>query len=152
LIRELEAPIFRGEHDRMVVCMLNPSTADEHKDDPTIRRVIGFATRERCRVLEILNLYALCTTDPCKLLNHPDPVGPDNDQWIQNAVASEALIVVAWGSFSYDRLDRTGARAARVLDLLATQGPVYAWDTTLEGYPRHPLYLPRTARREVYTT
>lgn len=62
--------------------MLNPSTADADIDDPTVRRCIGFAKREMCSSLTVVNLYALRATDPRQLMKHQNPVGPLNDQWL----------------------------------------------------------------------
>lgn len=57
--------------------MLNPSRADAHTDDPTVRRCVGFAHRWGYGGLIIRNLYALRATDPAALADHLDPVGPD---------------------------------------------------------------------------
>ncbi len=66
----------------VLVCGLNPSTADTERDDPTSRRVIGFARREGATRLTMINLYAARTTDPRRLKDFDDPVGAANDQVI----------------------------------------------------------------------
>ena len=93
--------------------MLNPSTADDVDDDPTIRRCVGFARRWRLGGLEVVNLYALRATDPRDLFAHRAPVGRDNDDAISDAVARAAHIVVAWGVHGL----RDPRRVARVVDL-----------------------------------
>ena len=60
--------------------MLNPSCADEHIDDPSVRRCIGFAQRRGYGGLEMVNLYAFLATDPAELRRAGYPIGPDNDQ------------------------------------------------------------------------
>ena len=154
-----------------VVIGLNPSTADATEDDPTIRRCVGFARREGCGELVMLNLYALRATDPDALIDtiaHPNmrpeyairwaAVGPDNDDTIA-AVVREVrehggIIVAAWGS-THARL--TEDRVAAVMDALClcteeatAQDPhdarcpvphVRCLGTTKDGHPRHPLYL-----------
>ena len=64
--------------------MLNPSRADEERNDATIRRCIGFAGDWDFGILEVVNLFALMSTDPAALLKAKDPVGPDNDAAISS--------------------------------------------------------------------
>ena len=138
---DLLAP--REKH--VLICGLNPSTADAERDDPTSRRVIGFARREQATHLTMVNLYAARTTDPKGLKDFGDPVGAANDQVIADAARKADLIIAAWGKPP----GKTGkARARRVLDLLTTAGDVYRiGPPTLEGHPRHPLYLPESTTR-----
>jgi hypothetical protein len=60
--------------------MLNPSTADERRDDPTIRRCIGFSRARGFGGKTVVNLFALRTPEPRDLREHADPIGPDNDR------------------------------------------------------------------------
>ena len=63
LTREISEPLFsRGPACCFV--MLNPSTADAQQDDPTGRRCMGFARREGCVGLSVVNLYGLRATKP----------------------------------------------------------------------------------------
>lgn len=120
------------------VVMLNPSTADAVADDPTIRRVVGFAKRDGWAGVVVVNLYALRATDPRELRRHADPVGPDNDDHIRAAVAGSRLAVVAWGANEGPNAER----AAEVLAMLTAAGAYpCAWGLTKGGSPRHPLYL-----------
>ena len=122
--------------------MLNPSTADDLRDDPTIRRCVGFARRWRAPAVEVVNLYALRATDPRDLFAHPAPIGPDNDRTIADAAARAAVIVVAWGVHGARDRERT----ARVIELLGARD-VSCLGVTGGGDPRHPLYLSSRARR-----
>jgi hypothetical protein len=61
---------------------LNPSTADEQEDDPTVRRCVGFARKWNFGGLILVNLFAYRSTDPAGLLEAEDPVGPGNDKHI----------------------------------------------------------------------
>lgn len=67
---------WNGTGTRLAVVMLNPSTADAARDDPTIRRCIAFAVREGHCGVEILNLFAFSATEPALLKSAADPVGP----------------------------------------------------------------------------
>lgn len=122
-------------YPRMVFIMLNPSTADGKRDNPTIRRCIGFAKREGCGGLEFINLYALRATKPVHLLDHPDPEGPDNPlAWAQTLLDpdQEPLVVAAWGAFNHPDLPKSKA-------LTGCSSKLHVLGTTKDGAPRHPL-------------
>lgn len=121
--------------------MLNPSTADETDDDPTIRRCIGYAKEWGYGTLLVGNLFALRATDPSELRDHPDPVGPENDDHLRKICDRAELVVAAWGTDGSLR-DR-GKEAARMLDV-----QLHALDVTKNGHPGHPLYLPGDADPE----
>lgn len=130
----------------MIVIGLNPSTADEHIDDPTIRRCINFAHRENCGALIMLNLFGLRATDPAALYDAGDPVGPENDAIITAVLKSEllAVVVAAWGAHA-ERVNPTRARyVAQAIPRLMCFG------TTMYGQPRHPLYLKSDTPLEPY--
>jgi hypothetical protein len=55
--------------------LLNPSTADETREDPTVRRCIGFARSLGYGALEVVNLYAYVATDPAELRRAGYPWG-----------------------------------------------------------------------------
>lgn len=122
----------------MIVVGLNPSTADETQDDPTIRRCIGFAKREGCGKLVMLNLFAFRATDPARLSDALAPdgiVGPWNDRTFDEHATDPRtkLVVAAWGAH---RLAQLRARSALVhFDV------VYCLGRTKDGSPRHPLYV-----------
>lgn len=130
-----------GAKPGVTFIMLNPSTADAAKDDPTIRRCIGFAKTWGYGALTVVNLFAWRATDPRELLRAPDPVGRDNGDAIRAAAAGASLVVAAWGDNS--RLPRAfvQARVDEVVRLLALY-PLHAIHMTRDGFPRHPLYLP----------
>lgn len=129
---------WRAAAPAMTIVMLNPSTADANTDDPTISRCIGFALREAFGGIRVLNLFALRATDPRELMNADDPVGPDNDDHLRRWIGNARRVVAAWG-----RCDQQ-LRRDRVAEVLALL-PDTRWlcfDTTKDGHPRHPLYLP----------
>ena len=121
---------------RMLFVMLNPSTADAERDDPTIRRCIGFAKREGCGSLEVVNLYALRATKPAHLLDHPDPEGPDNYHHWELALGRADIVVAAWGA-SIPRWLPISSAANR-----GWRHDWYCLGITKDGCPRHPLFVP----------
>jgi hypothetical protein len=116
--------------------MLNPSTADAQLDDPTIRRCRGFSKLWDCNGLAVANLYALRSTNPTALWTHPDPVGPDNDDYLRKFARECGDVVCAWGA------NAKPDRVARVASILADAGArLWCLGTTKDGAPRHPLYV-----------
>ncbi len=128
----------RWDSDRpnLVVVGLNPSKANEIVNDPTVRRCIGFAQREGCGGLVMLNLFSFCATRPGDMMIAPDPVGPDNDATIEKYLGWRVrdVILAAWGAYG-GHMDRDKAIIARYGPRLAALG------LTRFGKPRHPLYM-----------
>lgn len=121
----------------LVVIGLNPSTADETQDDPTIRRCLAFAKREGLGGLIMLNLFALRSTDPGELLRHPNPVGAYNDGFLRTQTVRRdgSIVLAAWGAHPAAQ-ERVRSIYGRVL------GPgLHCLGTTKHGAPRHPLYV-----------
>lgn len=128
----------RDAAGRCTFVMLNPSTADDTQDDPTIRRCIGFARAWGCEFLDVLNIFALRSTDPRVLYSTDDPVGPDNDSWLARAPHASRIIVAAWGTHGALR-----GRGEQVRRMLAPTGKLHYLRLSKDGnHPGHPLYLP----------
>lgn len=133
--------VWDKEKPNLVVIGLNPSTADETLNDPTIRRCIGFAKSMYFGGYVMLNLFAFRATDPKVMKSYTKPVGKDNDLVIRSecndAIAKGGKIVAAWGTHgSYLNRDK------EVMKLLKDDGlKVYCFGVTKDGYPKHPLYL-----------
>lgn len=114
--------------------MLNPSTADADHDDRTIGRCISFAKREGCGGLIVGNLFQLRATDPDELRRHPDPLGPDPDDFLLLVASkSDGPLIAGWGEHPFAR-----GRGEYVAAMLG--GSLSCLGRTKDGYPRHPLY------------
>jgi hypothetical protein len=124
--------------------MLNPSTADATEDDPTIRRCLGYAKEWGYGSLVVANLFALRSTDPSNLREHPDPVGPENERHLREVCAESEKVIVAWGANG--SLQGRGREVGEMLDVV-----LYALDTTKDGHPVHPLYQPADAEPEPWS-
>lgn len=118
--------------------MLNPSTADADRDDPTIRRCVGFAKAWGYGRLDVVNLYAYRATKPDELWSAGDPIGPRNDVVIADAMLDAIHVVVAWGA----NTGPTTARDVAVLRLAPHPRSIVCLGVTRSGQPRHPLYVP----------
>lgn len=112
---------------------LNPSTADEIEDDPTINRCINYAKSWGYGGLCMANLFAFRATEPKDMMNAPDPVGSENDKWLLKSANDAGIVVGAWG-------DNGGFqnRAAKVIKLLPE---ISYLKLNRTGHPAHPLYL-----------
>ncbi len=122
--------------DVVSFCMLNPSKAAEDGiEDPTSRKIQGFAQRLGFRRVRIVNLYAWVSTDPGLLKTVKDPVGPDNDRYIVEGTAG-GPVICGWGK------NAEPARARHVLGLLNAAGrETFALQLNGDGTPQHPLYI-----------
>lgn len=121
------------------VVMLNPSTADATKLDPTLKRVLGYARAWGFGGVRVRNLFAFRATDPAELLEADDPIGPGNDTWLGSLLTEVDTVVVAWGTGRYPRLGNP-ERWKQVADILAPARPG-CLALAKDGQPRHPLYL-----------
>jgi hypothetical protein len=126
-----------GEGVAMVIG-LNPSTADEVQDDPTVRRCITFAKSWGYAALCMTNLFGFRATDPADMLAVDDPVGADNDRHLLDCSRQAQVVVAAWGEHGVHL-----GRAQRVAVML---GPLHVLRLNKSGQPAHPLYLPRGLR------
>ena len=116
---------------------LNPSTADAETDDPTIRRITGFARSFGHGRLTVVNLYAFRATRPRDLLDVTDPVGPHNESVVRAVIEMADQVIACWGCADIARR----LPDSPVEHLLRTRRDVVCLGTTNDGTPRHPLYL-----------
>lgn len=118
----------------LAIIGLNPSTADETQDDPTIRRCIAFAKQDGYGAVVMLNLFAYRSTDPKRLPEVYDPIGPHNNNMLRRHTDGRDVLL-AWGT-------RGGlyARDYAVVGLLQGKA-LLCLGKTKDGHPKHPLYL-----------
>jgi hypothetical protein len=118
--------------------MLNPSTADEHKLDPTCSRARDYAERWGYGALIVTNVFGWRATDPDDMKAAKDPVGPGNDAAIVRAARESAIVVCAWGNHGAYR-----DRSKHVFKILSEEKiALYSLRVNANGEPAHPLYLP----------
>jgi hypothetical protein len=126
--------------------MLNPSTADESTNDPTIARCEQRARLWGYGGVTVTNLFAFCSTEPSVLYRAVDPVGPENDAYLRAAALAAKPVICAWGVHG-----KLLGRSAVVLSLLEDAGIApYCLARTRDGEPGHPLYLGYDSTPVVY--
>lgn len=96
----------------------------------------------------VVNLFAARSTEPKELYEMDDPVGPKNDEYIDFAVKSATKYVVcAWGA---NKL--VGQRGFKLANRLRKMGvTLKCMGKSVEGHPRHPLYLPGDQPLEAFS-
>jgi hypothetical protein len=118
---------------------LNPSTADETNDDPTIRRCIAFARSWGFDALCMTNLFAYRATDPADMKKAGGAaIGWENDHTLTTLARGAGVVVAAWGAHG------THKRRDQSVRLLVPD--LHYLRLTKDGHPGHPLYLPATLR------
>jgi hypothetical protein len=134
--RSWELPLF--PLPTMLFVLHNPSDADHAEPDPTLTRCIGFAKREACGSVVIVNPMARVATDKRELHTALNPVGALNAAAIRDALANCDRFVVGWG-IVHVRL-REWVQPT-IDEIEACAHPLLCLGTNGDGSPKHPLYL-----------
>lgn len=132
---------------RALFVMLNPSTATEMQNDPTVERCERRARALGFGAFRVTNIFAFRATDPREMRAAADPVGAGNDAAIVGSASWADLIVCAWGTHGA-HLHR-GPEVARLLR--ATGRPLHHLGLSKDGHPRHPLYIGYGRQPEPWT-
>ena len=132
---------------RVNFVMLNPSTATEVQNDPTVERCERRARTLGFGSFAVTNIFAWRDTDPKAMRAAADPVGPDNDTAILERAAWADHVIAAWGTHGA-HLGR-GEQVAALLAGLAR--PLFHLGLSKAGHPKHPLYLPYTQSPEPWS-
>ncbi len=133
---------WQGYANQVMFIGLNPSTADETQDDPTIRRCIGFAKAWGYGGLVMMNAYAFRATNPSDMKRAADPIGSGNDEALSYRATQVGLIVAAWGAHCNQQREEEVCGAI--------MRPIYCLGKTKAGRPRHPLYLRADTERQLF--
>lgn len=137
---------------RLLWIMLNPSTADETLDDPTIRRVKTFTAREGFRRLIVMNLFAQRATEPVNLRLPSDSEWRLNRDVLVDAIERSDRVILAWGTTIPRALRQCADFTKGSITAAAERHSKELWclGKTKNGSPRHPLYVKGDTPLEVY--
>ncbi len=139
--------VWDPQGGKVAFMMLNPSTATEVQNDPTVERCERRARTLGFGAFRVVNIFAWRATDPKVMRAQTDPVGPENDAAIIEAASWADRVVCAWGAHGA-HLDR----GAKVEALLRASGrPLYQLGLTKTGQPKHPLYISYNQQPELWT-
>lgn len=129
---------------RVNFVMLNPSTATEVQNDPTVERCERRARTLGYGSFAVTNIFAWRDTDPKAMKAAPDPVGPENDSAISERATWADDVIAAWGTHG-THLSRGDAVKAVLFKL---EKPIFHLGLSKAGHPKHPLYLPYVQQPE----
>lgn len=138
--------VWEPAGEKALFVMLNPSTATERQNDPTVERcerrarTLGFGSFRVC------NIFAWRETDPRAMRRAEDPVGPANDRAIEDGCDWADMILCAWGTHG-EHLGR-GPLVARLMAV--TGRPLHHLGLTKDGHPKHPLYISYATRPMIW--
>lgn len=118
---------------------INPSTATEHVNDPTVRRCIGYAQAWGYDALCMTNLFGYRATRIRDMMGQTHPIGTSNDRWLVACASSASIKIAAWGKRGVFM-----SRDEEVCNLL--DDDLYCLRTNADGTPVHPLYQPKNLR------
>ena len=126
------------QHNDMVCFIgLNPSKADAYKDDHTIKKLMGFASRWGYGGIIVANLFAWRDTEPKHMMTQPEPVGWDNDEFILSCILRSRAVIPMWGAHGIHQ-----NRCRSVFPLLAESDVVpMCFGLTQLEQPKHPARL-----------
>ncbi len=122
---------------RVNFLMLNPSTATEVQNDPTVERCERRARALGFGSFRVTNIFAFRATDPQVMRDAYDPIGPENDTAILEAVHWAGRVICAWGIHGAHL-----QRGPEVFHMLKNREvPLFHLGLSKAGHPRHPLYI-----------
>jgi hypothetical protein len=145
--RYLLTRVWNPDGRKALFVMLNPSTATEFQNDPTVERCERRARALGFGAFRVTNIFAFRATDPRVMRAMADPVGPDNDAAIVDSARDWAdSILCAWGTHGAHL-----GRGAAVAGLLrATGRELLTLGLSKDGHPKHPLYIGYDRQPEVW--
>ena len=130
--------VWNPSGKRVLFVMLNPSTATEVQNDPTVERCERRARHLGFGAFRVTNIFAWRATDPRDMRAADDPVGPENDAALIEGADWADEVIAAWGVHGAHK-----GRGPEVAQLLARlKMPVFHLGLSKAGHPKHPLYLP----------
>ncbi|MEM8751307.1 MAG: DUF1643 domain-containing protein [Pseudomonadota bacterium] len=136
--------VWDEQGGKVMFVMLNPSTATEVQNDPTVERCERRARALGFGAFRVTNIFAWRDTDPRNMRAAADPIGPANDAAILDGASWADQIIAAWGTHGA-HLNR-GPEVEKILR--AAGHKLYHLGLSKDGHPKHPLYIAYSQRPE----
>jgi hypothetical protein len=141
--------IWDTNNSKVMFIGLNPSTANENDNDPTIRRVIGFAKDWGYGGVYMMNCFPFVSSNPKDLVDY-DRTPFDsyqlniNDKKLREVGGKCSEIIFAWGNFEIVKT------ACRDNDLRKMFPHAKCLGKNKSGSPKHPLYISAKTKPIIY--
>ena len=130
--------------------MLNPSTANPEKDDPTLRKCRAFAHGWSHGLLLVGNLFSIRGSDPKDIdfRAQPDLYGDAvNEAVLRDVLCSSERVIAAWGA-----QDHIGKVQEQFRAMCRDEHvELYHLGLNDGGSPKHPLFLPKETQPVKWT-
>jgi hypothetical protein len=127
--------VWNAQAPTVLFVGLNPSTADAERNDPTIRRCVGFAQQWGYGGLYVANLFAWRSPHPQHLKQAAEPIGSETNRWLKKLNHHAHITIACWGNH--------GTFQQRDQAVMALMPQLHCLKITKQGNPAHPLYLPK---------
>ena len=137
----------------MIFIGLNPSLSDSTYIDNTTRKIIKICKKNNYGKLKMINLFALISKTPDKLLIHKKPVGYLNNKFINKSLNywsenKNCHLWLGWGNNGII-LNRNNKISKKIVNSYSIKknnfvnpvGPLFIKKTKKQN-PIHPLYCP----------
>ncbi|HYG19895.1 MAG TPA: DUF1643 domain-containing protein [Ohtaekwangia sp.] len=134
--------LWNNDMPAAMVIGLNPSTANDHDDDPTIGFVRRVLDNNGYGSLYMLNLFTMITPYPTHLERDKDETGVLNT-WRETAPSCKDIIF-AWGQFP--------THGRHKLAIKEFGDRALCFGKNKNGTPRHPMYLKPNTKLIKYGT
>lgn len=138
--------VWEAKGRKVLFVMLNPSTATEVQNDPTVERCERRARALGFGAFRVCNIFAFRATDPRVMRAAPEPIGSANDAAILAGIDWADEVVAGWGNHG----DHLGRGAAVKALLQAQAGRPKHLGLTRSGHPKHPLYIAYKTQPEAW--
>jgi|SRR5688572_16526898 len=139
--------VWDSSKPKVMLVGLNPSTAAENKNDPTISRLVGPSglLGKKYGGFIMTNLFGFVTPHPEDLITCEDPIS-ETDMHMHSAWAHASDVIFCWGNFreAYKKVtvipDR-GYDMSRADQVIEKYPNALCFGKNFNGSPKHPLYL-----------
>ena len=130
----------------LAVGMMNPSCAGHLCGDRTVCWVHRWAARRGFGRLIVVNASSYRAADQSRLA--AAGADPENDTYILRAGREAAKVVLGYGQPKVRGAWENGPRMVRLL--VSAGVPLHVWALSIDGTPKHPLYLPASTEASLW--